>query len=84
VVGGAGRREKPSPGSVLALYGAGRARDPRTGPTDLSAGVQYLKRMKAVYKSLNAVSDWVAYLESLRAQYRHLPALQDEMRQARL
>jgi hypothetical protein len=40
--------------------------------------------MKAVYKSLNAVSDWVAYLESLRAQYRHLPALQDEMRQAHL
>jgi hypothetical protein len=40
--------------------------------------------MKAVYKSLKAVSDWVAYLESLRARYRHLPALQDEMGQARL
>jgi hypothetical protein len=46
--------------------------------------VQYLKRMKAVYKSLNVISDWDAYLQSLRAQYRHLPALQDEMRQARL
>jgi hypothetical protein len=40
--------------------------------------------MKAVYKALEAQSDWEAYLESLRAQYRHLPALQDEMRQARL
>jgi uncharacterized Zn finger protein len=46
--------------------------------------VQYLKRMKAVYKSFNAVSNWEAYLQSLRAEYRHLPTLQDEMRQARL
>jgi hypothetical protein len=76
--------EKPCAGSVGALCElvehAIRGRDRRT----YQQAVQYLKRMKAVYKSLNAVADWDAYLQSLRAQYRHLPALQDEMRQARL
>ena len=77
--------EKSHPREALALYTelvehAIRGRDRRT----YQQAVQYLKRMKAVHKSLNAVSDWGAYLQSLRAQYRHLPALQDEMRQAHL
>jgi hypothetical protein len=46
--------------------------------------VHYLKRLKAVYQSLEVQSDCEAYLQLLRAQYRHLPALQDEMHQARL
>jgi uncharacterized Zn finger protein len=77
--------EKSHPQEALALYTeliehAIRGWDRRT----YQQAVQYLKRMKAVYKSLNVISDWDAYLQSLRAQYRHLPALQDEMRQARL
>jgi uncharacterized Zn finger protein len=77
--------EKSHPREALALYTelvehAIRGRDRRT----YQQAVQYLKRMKAVYKALNAPSDWEAYLQALRAEYRHLPALQDEMRQARL
>ena len=77
--------EKSHAREALALYTelveqAIRGRDRRT----YRQAVQYLKRMQAVYKSLNAVADWDAYLQSLRAQYRQLPALQDEMRQARL
>jgi len=77
--------ENSHPQEALALYTelvehAIRGRDQRT----YQQAVQYLKRMKAVYKSLHAVSNWDAYLQSLRAQYRHLPALQDEMRQAGL
>jgi uncharacterized Zn finger protein len=77
--------EKSHPREALALYTelvehAIRGRDRRT----YQQAVQYLKRMKAVHKSLNAVSDWGAYLQSLRAQHRHLPALQDEMRRAHL
>ena len=70
---------------TLALYTelvehAIRGRDRRT----YQQAVQYLKRMKAVYKAIDAVADWDNYLQLLRAQYRHLPALQDEMRQGRL
>jgi uncharacterized Zn finger protein len=77
--------EKSHPREALALYTdlvehAIRGRDRRT----YQQAVQHLKRMKAVFKTLNVASDWDAYLESLRAQYRHLPALQDEMRQAHL
>jgi uncharacterized Zn finger protein len=77
--------ESSHPREALALYKelvehAIRGRDRRA----YHQAVQHLKRMKAVYKSLDAQSDWEAYLQSLRAEYRHLPALQDEMRQARL
>jgi uncharacterized Zn finger protein len=77
--------EESHPQDGLALYTelvehAIRGRDRRT----YQQAVQYLKRMKAIYKALDAASDWEAYLQSLRAEYRHLPALQDEMRQARL
>jgi uncharacterized Zn finger protein len=77
--------EKSHPREALSLYTelvehAIRGRDRRT----YQQAVQYLKRMKAVYKALDAQSDWDAYLQSLRVEYRHLPALQDEMRQARL
>ncbi len=77
--------EKSHAREALALYTelvehAIRGRDRRT----YQQAVQYLKRMKAVYKSIDAVADWDVYLQSLRAQYRQLPALQDEMRQARL
>ena len=77
--------EKSHPQEALTLYRelvehAISARDRRT----YQQAVQYLKRMKAAYKALDAQSDWDAYLQSLRAEYRHLPALQDEMRQARL
>ncbi len=77
--------EKSHPHEALSLYHelverAIRGRDRRA----YQQAAQYLKRMKAVYKSVNAHADWDAYLQSLRAQYRHLPALQDEMRQARL
>jgi tetratricopeptide (TPR) repeat protein len=73
------------PREALALYKqlvehAIRGRDRQA----YQQAVQHLKRMKAVFKTLEAASDWDAYLQSLRAQYRHLPALQDEMRQARL
>jgi uncharacterized Zn finger protein len=77
--------EKSQPRDALALYSelvehAIRGRDRRA----YRQAVQYLKRVKAVYKALNAASDWEAYLQALRADHRHLPALQDEMRQARL
>jgi uncharacterized Zn finger protein len=77
--------EKSHPREALALYTelveqAIRRRDRRT----YQQAVQHLNRMKAVYQSLDAASDWEAYLESLRVQFRHLPALQDELRQARL
>ena len=77
--------EKSHPREALALYTelvehAIRGRDRRT----YQQAVKHLKRMKAVYKALDAASDWEAYLQSLRDKYRHLPALQDEMRQARL
>ncbi|MGH8066230.1 MAG: SWIM zinc finger family protein [Candidatus Entotheonellia bacterium] len=77
--------EKSHPREALALYTelvehAIRGRDRRT----YQQAVQYLKRMRAAYKALDAASDWDAYLQSLRLQHRHLPALQDEMRQARL
>jgi uncharacterized Zn finger protein len=77
--------EKSHPREALSLYTelverAIRGRDRRA----YQQAVQYLKRMKAVYKALDAVSAWSAYVQSLRAEYRHLPALQDEMRQARL
>jgi tetratricopeptide (TPR) repeat protein len=77
--------EKSHPREALTLYTelvehAIRGRDRRA----YQQAVQHLKRMKAVYKALQAPSDWETYLQSLRAQYRHLPALQDEIRQARL
>jgi uncharacterized Zn finger protein len=77
--------ENSHPREALALYTelvehAIRGRDRRA----YQQAVQHLKRMKAVYKALEAPSDWEAYLRSLRAEYRHLPALQDEMRRARL
>jgi uncharacterized Zn finger protein len=52
--------------------------------TAYQEAVRYLKRVKALYQSLNAQSDWDTYLQSLRRQYAHLPALQDEWRKARL
>jgi uncharacterized Zn finger protein len=77
--------EKGHPRQALSLYAelveraiAGRDR------RNYQQAVQYLKRLKAVYKSLKTLSDWEAYLQSLRAQYRHLPALRDEINQARL
>jgi hypothetical protein len=77
--------EKSHPREALALYNelvedAIRGRDRQA----YQQAAQYLKRMKTVYKALEAQSEWAAYLQSLRAQYRHLPALQDEMRQAHL
>jgi uncharacterized Zn finger protein len=77
--------EKSHPQEALSLYtelveDAIRGRDRRT----YQQAVQHLKRMKAVFKALNAVSNWDAYLQSLQVQCRHLPALQDEMRRARL
>jgi uncharacterized Zn finger protein len=77
--------EKSHPRQALSLYAelvehAIAGRDRRT----YQQAVQYLKRLKAVYKSLEVLSDWEAYLQSLRAQYRHLPALQDEINQAHL
>jgi uncharacterized Zn finger protein len=77
--------ENSHPREALSLYKelvehAIRGRDRRA----YRQAVQHLKRMKAVYKGLEAQSEWEAYLQSLRAEYRHLPALQDEMRQARL
>jgi uncharacterized Zn finger protein len=77
--------EKSHPQDALALYKelvehAIRGRDRRA----YQQAAQYLKRMKAVYRSLEAPSDWEAYLQSLRTEYRHLPALQDEIRRAHL
>jgi uncharacterized Zn finger protein len=68
--------EKSHAREALALYTelvehAIRGRDRRI----YQQAVQYPKRMKAVYKSLEAASDWDSYLQSLRARYRHLPAL---------
>jgi uncharacterized Zn finger protein len=44
--------------------------------------LQYLKCVKALYKSVNVQSHWDAHVQSLCTQYEHLPALYDELRNA--
>ncbi len=80
-----GTPEQRHPQEAIALYR--ELVEQAIGRRQRSAyqeAVRYLKRVKALYKSLGAQSDWDAYLQSLRTQYAHLPALQDELRKARL
>lgn len=77
--------EKDYPEAALALYR--ELAEASIGERQRSAyqqAARHLKRVKALYKRLEAQADWETYLRGLRAQYANLPALQDELRKARL
>lgn len=44
----------------------------------------YLKKVRDLYKAINAQNDWQLYIQKIRTSYPTLRALQDELNQAGL
>jgi uncharacterized Zn finger protein len=77
--------EKDHPEAALSLYKeVVEQAIGRRGRDSYQEAAEYLKRVKKLYKRLNAQSDWDGYIQGLRTQYARLPALQEELRRAQL